>query len=741
VFHQAKAGSAGAENSPDVIFIRRDAENWEFLYVNPSAAEVFGAPSPVEMIGKSLLDFVHPDHREAIERVFQQLSQEGGTLYRSEGRLVRLDGRVVLFDATTAPTIYQGQHARQVFLRDVTEHKKTQEALETALNRLQQVLDTSPIAIVVVDSEQLVRFANREAERIYRLSTGDERSLEHRRRSDIAFRRPDGTTYAPEELPVYRALHQGERIWAEEVHLEFQDGQRVPILTNVTPTYTADGAIEGAIAAVQDITVLEELQKNRNEFLNLVSHEIRTPIATIKGAATTALESRSVLSESELQEILQIINRQTDRVVELVNNLLDITRIELGTLSVITQPSDLRTIVEEAVQTLAYTGYRRGIGIQIPDDLPYVRLDQRRAVQVIVNLLSNASRYSLPGTLITVEAEYDPVMVTVHIRDEGRGISPDMLPRLFRKFSRLDDPDIKRPASTGLGLAICKGIVEAHGGRIWAQSEGIGKGSTFSFTLPLALEMDTPAINAVKPAPNEKKPVVRDRKLRILAVDDEPRILRFLRQSFVGEGYEVVVSTNPAEALNLVESQEPDVVLLDLRLPEISGIDILKGIREFSQVPVIFLTASDAETDIVQALRAGADDYMTKPFSTSELTARIGAVLRRRALTETVEEDAPFVLGELVIDTAARQVSVAGRAITLTPTEYRLLNELAANAGRVLTYDQILDRVWRTDTAEDVRLIHSFVRDLRRKLGDSARRPRFIVTQRGVGYMMAKPAV
>jgi len=174
-------------------------------------------------------------------------------------------------------------------------------------------------------------------------------------------------------------------------------------------------------------------------------------------------------------------------------------------------------------------------------------------------------------------------------------------------------------------------------------------------------------------------------------------------------------------------------------LPGTSGFELLERIREFSGVPVIFLTASDKEEDTVRALKAGADDYITKPFSPSELLARIGAALRRRVLPDMMEARPAFALGDLAINFPERRVTVCGQEVSLSATEYKILYELATHAGRPVTYEQILREVWGPEYSQETELVRSFIRNLRRKLGDDAQNPRFILTERQVGYRMPKP--
>jgi DNA-binding response OmpR family regulator len=341
---------------------------------------------------------------------------------------------------------------------------------------------------------------------------------------------------------------------------------------------------------------------------------------------------------------------------------------------------------------------------------------------------------------IDINVEHDPVQVTVHVQDQGRGIPREKLPYLFKKFSQVHEDSSSKLAGSGLGLAICKGIIEAHGGRIWADSPGEGRGATFSFTLPVAAE---PQVMLLLDTTQRAEHLGRVRRAgertRILAVDDEPRILRYLERSLEEAGYRASVTSNPLEVTRLVELEEPDLVLLDLMLPGISGFELLQRIREFSGVPVIFVTARDRDEDTVQALKMGADDYITKPFSPSELLARIEAALRRRVLADQIEVRPPFMLKDLVINFAERRVAVGGQPVSLSATEYKILYELASHAGMVLTHDQILQRVWGPEYAGEIELVRSFIRNLRRKLGDDARNPRYILTEPQVGYRMPRP--
>ena len=271
--------------------------------------------------------------------------------------------------------------------------------------------------------------------------------------------------------------------------------------------------------------------------------------------------------------------------------------------------------------------------------------------------------------------------------------------------------------------------MEAHGGRIWAESEGLGLGTRFTFTIPAAFEA---AKGSASPGPMARG------RARILAVDDEPQILRLVRNTLSDAGYTPIVTGDPDEVLHLVEHEKPHLVLLDMVLPGTDGIELMKRISEITDAPVIFLTGHGGDQIVARAFEAGADDYMVKPFSPTELAARIEAVLRRRAASDRSRTHEPYALGDLTINYAERRVTVAGCPVQLTATEYKLLFELSVNAGQVLTQDQLLRRIWGPDYSGDSRLLRSFVKKLRRKLNDDANSPRYIFTEPRVGYRMAK---
>ena len=605
---------------------------------------------------------------------------------------------------------------------------------------LEALVNTSPVGVVVFDARTGVPVSyNRETLRIVeglREPDGPPEQI----MDILSLRRMDGREISLEESPLAHRLSTGRTIRAEEIVLQVPDGRSVTVLVNATPLYSRDGSeMESVVVTLQDMTPLEELERLRAEFLGMVSHELRAPLTSIKGSAATLLDESAQLNPAEIRQFHHIIDGQADRMRRMIADLLDVAHIETGSLPVSPEPTDLATLVEQARSAFVSSGGGNELVFDLPAGLPSVLADRHRIVQVMGNLLANASRYSQEFSAIRITARQQDWQVAVCVADEGRGVSSEQLQYLFRKYVRIKgDSGDRESAGSGLGLAICKGIVEAHGGRIWAESDGPGLGARFTFTLPMAEEA-TASVPSVRERPSTRSLPEPDGHARILAVDDDPQTLRLVRDVLTTAGYTPILTADPGEALRLVETERPQLVLLDLVFPGTDGVELMQDILDIVEVPVIFLTAYGRDQNIERAFDMGAADYMVKPFSPTELTARIRAALRKQAGLDHDESSEPFVLGGLSIDYAHRQVLVDGKAVHLTPIEYDLLRVLSANAGRVVTHDQLLRRVWHVTTAGDPQVVRTHLRRLRRKLGDDADDPSYIFTEPRVGYRMPEP--
>ena len=604
-----------------------------------------------------------------------------------------------------------------------------------ARSDLEALVDTAPIGVAVFDarSGDLVS-VNREAQRI--VSTLQEPGQHAADLLQVmTVRRADGREFSLQEFTVAEALTPAETVRAEEIVMHVPDGRSVTALMNATPIHSAEGELVSFVVTMQDLTPLEELDRLRTEFLGMVSHELQIPLTSIKGSTSTLLNDPGSLDPAEMRQFFRIIDDQAEHMRSLMSDLLDMARIETGTLSVSPEPADVTRLVDEAKNRFLNAGGRNELRIELAPDLPLVMADGRRIVQVIGNLLSNAARYSSELSPIGLVAGRDGVHVSISVVDEGAGLAPEHVPQLFGKYSRLDNQERRASlAGSGLGLAICRGIVEAHGGRIHAESPGPGMGSRFTFTLPSA--GDAPAVTAPSASGSHQ---AHPERVRILAVDDDPQALRYVREVLTRAGHAPIVASDAESALRLVKEEEPHLVLLDLMLPDTDGIELMRRILDIADVPVIFVSVYGQDDYVVRAFDMGASDYIVKPFSPSELGARIRAALRKRRPAELPEPDEPYVLGDLALNFVERRVTLAGRPLELTATEYRLLVELAANPGRVVTSGQLLERIWGAGNSAGTAPVRNIVSRLRRKLGDSASDPRYIFNESRVGYRIAKP--
>ncbi len=590
---------------------------------------------------------------------------------------------------------------------------------------MHSLIETSPVGIVVFDAATgLPQTVNREARRIVAGLQVSDRSPDELL-DLLTCRRSDGR-----DVTLYD-LRQAEILRAEEVVLSIPDGRSVTMLINVTPIPSESNGVLSVVVTMQDLAPLQELERQRAEFLSMVSHELRAPLTSIKGSASTVLGNSPDLDPAEMREFFRIVDRQADHMHGLIADLLDVGRIETGTLSVVPEPAEVADLVEQARTAFASGGGRHALTVDLPPDLPRAMVDRRRIVQVLNNLLSNAARHSAEFLPIRVAAAPEGTNVAISVSDEGAGIPPEMLPRLFRKYARYQEAGAEeRGLGSGLGLAICKGLVEAHGGRIRAESGGTGKGARFTFTVP-AVRLEVAVAGRSESSsifPSEPKA-----RTCILVVDDDPLTTRYVRSSLEAAGYATAVTGDPGEIARLVRTKHPRLVLLDLMLPGTDGIELMETVPELADLPVIFISGYRRDETVAAALGSGAVDYIVKPFSSTELTARVGAALRRHEGPEW------FRLGDLAIDYEHREVQVAGSPVEMTVTEYELLRILSINAGRVVTAETLLRQVWGDRDSSDHALLRTFVKKLRRKLGDNAKKPVYIFTARAVGYRMAKP--
>ena len=598
---------------------------------------------------------------------------------------------------------------------------------------LETLVNTSPVGVAVFDAGTgAPKSLNREARRIVDGLRDPDQSTEQLLEV-LTFRRADGREFSLEEMPLSRVVTAGETVRAEEIVIRVPDGRRVTMIINATPICSEEGAVASLVVTMQDLAPLKELGRQRAEFLGLVSQELLAPLTSIKGSAAAVLEDLSRLDLAGTRQLFRIIEWQADRMRGLIRDLAEVARIEAGTLFLTPEPTDLASLVDQARAAFLEGGTGHPLAVDLPPDLPRVAADRQRALRVLDHLLANAAAGSPEGSAITVSARREDAHVAVCVADQGGGIPSQPLPLLFQRLSRREAGG-GRGGGDSLGLAVCRGIVEAHGGRIRAESDGPGLGSRCIFTLPLAEEA---APDRTGPPSASDRRAARGQG-RVLVVDDDPQVLWHVRGALTEAGYAPLVTWDPEEVERLIVVERPHLVLLDPALPAPDGAGLLARVLQLTDAPVVLLTRPEAswDGDVAPAFEAGADDYLVKPFSPTELVARVGAALRRREAPEREAYRERFRLGALAIDFSRRRVTVEEREVALTETEYRLLGELALNAGRAVSREHLMRRVWSTRAYADAGVVRAYVKRLRRKLGESAANPVYLFNEPRVGYRL-----
>lgn len=593
---------------------------------------------------------------------------------------------------------------------------------------------------VLLDRQERVAYANSRAELLLDLGAG---TLVKRTARDV--HQQLVSLAADPDL----ANGELERLWAspDEVVTDLALTHAIVRWLRVRsfPVHAGPDDLLGWGMLLDDVTLERSSEKSRAEALALAAHELKTPLAVIKGSATTLLANSQRWDAATQREMLQLIDEQVDRLHELVNVLLDVWRLDTGMLPMNPAPIQLRDMLEPLAAQWQARAPQHQLALKLPDDLPTLIADQSRLEQVFVALLENALLYSAGGEVL-LAAETADGEIHISVSDQGRGLSEEQQERIFDRFYRVQDGS-ETPQGRGMGLALARAIVQAHGGRIWAESPGLGQGATIHLLLPLtcAQAVLAPAsarsISGALPVPAEPARASRpgERKV-ILIVDDDARMVRYLRSNCEAQRYRTLSASTGAQALQLIEREEPDLLLLGLRLPDMDGFVVLERLREFSSVPVIALSSQNDEAVCVRALDLGAMDFLAKPFGIEVLLARMRVALRQREqASERSKQSALFVCGDLTIDFAQRQVRLEGRDIQLSRTEYKMLTVLAQHAGMVLTHEMLLEKVWGPGYSREMDFIWVYIRRVRRKIEPDPAQPRYILTVPGVGYKLARP--
>jgi signal transduction histidine kinase len=484
--------------------------------------------------------------------------------------------------------------------------------------RLKMVLERMPIGVMVAQPpDSTLVFANDAYAAIWRLPAIAVRGEDRCGQMKATY--PDGRPIPRDESPVTRAL-RGEIVDAVEAHVERHDGTMAWVEVGAAPVLRPDGTVEVAVATAVDRTAekearaaADEAHRAKDDFLAALSHELRNPLSPIQ-TSLDLIDRVEPGSETATRALL-IIRRQVDHLTRLVGDLLDVTRISHGKISLDKERLDIRSVLHSTIHD--HRAQFAAAGVSLVDRLGieplWVDADPTRMFQVAGNLLVNALKFTPRGGSVEVTSRMDGASAVFTVRDDGIGIAPDMVQRLFKPFVQAPQTLDRRRGGLGLGLAMADGLVRLHGGSIHAESSGLGHGSAFFVRLPLVSE---PA----RAAPARQTPAAA--RQRVLVIDDSEDAAEGMRMLLTLDGHEVSVARDGSTGIELTRAIHPNIVFCDLGLPDLDGYAVARAIRADPSLEGTFLCALSGYArpeDRARSADAGFDRHLAKPPSTTEL--------------------------------------------------------------------------------------------------------------------------
>ncbi|HEV2349596.1 MAG TPA: response regulator [Terriglobia bacterium] len=595
-----------------------------------STEEIYGAGSKALQSSFHLYDVLSPS--------LDRLLEARITRSADKIRLVEVFGAVVLGAATFVFLI---------FFRNMRERMGALEAMRQAEAKYRSIFDNAVEGIFQLSPEGKWLSANPAVAGIFGYKTVEEFMAEangksprmysdaDRRREFLSQLRERGVVTSFESQCI---RPDAGKIWVTESARVFRD---------------ADGGAEHIEGTIEDITerkeaeeARREVERMKNEFVSVVSHELRTPLTSIRGSLGLLAAGRMGQLSAQAQRMVGIAVSNTDRLVRLVNNILDIERLESGQIKLDKQMCDVATLMSAAADVMRPMAEKAGISLSVTPEPAQLWADPDRITQVITNLLSNAIKYSPHKGTVWLSAELRDSEILFVVKDQGRGIPSDKLESIFHRFQQVDTSDAREKGGTGLGLAICLSIAQQHGGNVWVKSK-LGEGSSFFFTVPGAQE---------KKEESSRPEVVPAAARRVLICDDDASVRSVIGSMLVSQGYEVVLASSGQEAVERAASQHPDAIMMDIMMPGMDGWQTMAALKENSEtkgVPVI----------VTSVLRPAAEGpsgetipaWVQKPVDETKLSRTLEQVLAshpRAARVLLVEDD--MDLARVVIATLER---------------------------------------------------------------------------------------
>ena len=643
-------GEVIAKSSPVGVYIIQDGH---FCFVNPQFQKISGY-SEEELLKMQPMEIVHPEDRQRVRQHAIDMVK-GITLSPCEFRSINRNGDIHWGIETTTSIIYKGKRASLGNFMDITESKQAEKALKESEDKFSKAFRGSPA---------MVSITTLKGGKIVDVNDSFTKFFGYAREELIGSRIMELTMWEnPDDgIRMLKILKEQGSVRGEEFTQRLKSGKKCTLLFSAEKIQVNDETC--IISSSIDISdrkqieqqlkqkmeelqaaneKLRELDKMKDSFLSTVSHELRTPLTSIKSFAEILL---TYDEDKETQrEFLTIINQESDRLTKLINDFLDLSKIEAGRMQWDDKEQSIIPIVQNAINITQAIAKEKDLTVEFnaPESLPVVLCDRDRFVQVVTNLLSNSIKFTPKGGKITIGAkavvtdgpDENAGMVVVGVTDNGIGIAPENHKLVFEKFRQVGDTLTDKPKGTGLGLPISKEIVEHYKGNIWVESE-LGKGATFAFSLPVVpSSVIKVSLPEVKEKPIEK---VQKGKL-ILVVDDEENIRTFLNHELMKKGYSVIEASNGKEALDLARKRRPDLITLDINMPDISGFDVtavLKNDEETKDIPILILSVIEDEN---KAYKLGANDCMTKPFDNEKLVAKINKLLVGTKKTILIVDD------------------------------------------------------------------------------------------------------